>query len=55
MKNPKTKAEEELGFFEELFFSHTWNDDIGMFEREGVRCEAIWFTFLLVLLILLML
>ena len=51
----KTPNEEELGFFEEFFFNHIWSEDTEMFERDGVRTEAIWFTFLVVFLILLML
>ena len=51
----KTTNEEEFGFFEEFFFDHIWSEDTEMFERDGVRTEAIWFTGLIIFVILFML
>ncbi len=42
----KTKNEEDLGFWEDIFFKYKKNEDTGIHEREELRWEAIVFIIL---------
>ena len=49
----KTWSEENMGFFEDLFFKHCRNEDTGMFERDDVCVEAVVFIVLIILIVIL--
>lgn len=46
LETPYFETDEEMGFWEEAIFKHAWNDDLGMFERNGFHTEVIWIVLL---------
>lgn len=46
-------SEEEIGVLEDMLFKHSLNEDTGMFERNGLRWEAMVLIGLILVLIIL--
>lgn len=53
LKTPYFGTDEKMGFWEETIFKHFWNDDLGMFERNGFNTEVIWLIILTIAVVIL--